>query len=57
MSQKVRHEVSPRYVVTLQPGPHIDAIKSLRAALKVLGRRFGLRCLKVDVYPAAHAVA
>jgi hypothetical protein len=32
----------------LRPGPRVDAIRALRAALKVLGRRFGLRAISVE---------
>jgi hypothetical protein len=35
------------YVVKLRPGPKVDAIRALRAALKVLGRRFGLRAISI----------
>ena len=35
------------YVVTLGPEPHcVDSNRPLRRALKVLLRRFGLRCVK-----------
>lgn len=35
------------YIIRLRPGPRIDAIRALRGALKVLGRRFGLRVIEV----------
>jgi len=37
----------PTYLVRLRPNPRIDAIRALRAALKVLLRRFGLRAIEV----------
>jgi hypothetical protein len=37
------------FVVTLRPLPHCaDPIKALRGALKVLLRRFGLRCVELS---------
>jgi hypothetical protein len=35
------------YVIRLRAAPKVDAIRALRAALKVLGRRFGLRAISV----------
>ena len=35
----------PRFVLTLQPLPGVDAIRSLRWALKGLLRRHGMRCV------------
>jgi hypothetical protein len=35
------------FVVRLRAGPKVDAIRALRAALKVLGRWFGLRAISV----------
>jgi hypothetical protein len=37
------------FVLRLQALPRVDAIKALRAALKSLLRRFGLRALSVEV--------
>ena len=37
----------PVFVLRLQPLPHVDAIKALRAAFKSLLRQFGLRVLSV----------
>jgi hypothetical protein len=37
-----------RFVLTLQPAPGTDAIRSLRWALKGLLRQHGLRC--IDLY-------
>jgi hypothetical protein len=34
-------------MLVLEPAPHIDAIKSLRVALKILGRRLGLKCTDI----------
>jgi hypothetical protein len=37
------------FIVKLRPLPYCtDPIKALRAALKTLLRRFGLRCIKVS---------
>jgi hypothetical protein len=35
------------YVIRLRPRPGVDPIKALRSALKILGRRFGLRAVEV----------
>jgi hypothetical protein len=35
------------FVLRLTPLPGVDAVKALRAALKVLLRRFGLRALSI----------
>ena len=35
----------PVYVIRLRAEPQVDGIRALRAALKVLGRRFGLKAL------------
>jgi hypothetical protein len=37
----------PRFVLTLQPLPGVDAIKALRALLKQARRRHGLRCTQI----------
>jgi hypothetical protein len=37
----------PIFVLRLRAGPKVDAIRALRAALKVLGRRFGLRAISI----------
>ena len=37
----------PIYIVRLRPLPGIDAERALRAALKVLLRRFGLQAVEV----------
>jgi hypothetical protein len=38
----------PTLVLHLRPEPRIDAIRALRAALKVLLRQFGLRCVAIE---------
>ena len=38
----------PIYVLHLQPAQGDDGIRMLRAALKVLMRRFRLRCISVE---------
>ena len=40
-------QLRPIYTVRLRPQPGIDPIRALRAALKVLLRRFGLRAIEV----------
>lgn len=35
------------YVITVTPLPGVDAVRMLRQALKVLLRRFGLRCIDI----------
>ena len=35
------------FVVRLRAAPKVDAIRALRAALKFLGRRFGLRAISI----------
>jgi hypothetical protein len=42
----------PTYKVILRAEPGVDAIRSLRLALKFLLRRFHLRCLSVEAVPA-----
>jgi hypothetical protein len=37
----------PTYVLRLRPEPDVDGIRALRAALKVLLRRFGLKAIEV----------
>jgi hypothetical protein len=39
----------PTFIVRLHPKPAIDPIRALRAALKVLGRRFGLTVISAVV--------
>jgi hypothetical protein len=36
---------TPIYLLRLRPGPGIDPVHALRAALKSLLRRYGLRCV------------
>ena len=35
------------FTIVLQAEPHIDAIRNLRIALKVLRRRYGLRAVTI----------
>jgi hypothetical protein len=37
----------PTYLIRLRPQPGIDSVRALRAALRVLGRRFGLQAIEV----------
>ena len=39
---------NPVYIVRLTPTPGTDGEKALRLVLKVLLRRFGLRCVSVE---------
>ena len=39
----------PIYIIRLRAQPDVDAIRALRNALKVLLRRFGLKCLSIEV--------
>ena len=41
------HVPRPVYMIRLRPEPHVDGIRALRATLKILGRRFGLKALEV----------
>jgi hypothetical protein len=36
------------FIVRLRAKPGTDGIKALRAALKLLGRRYGLRAVKIE---------
>jgi hypothetical protein len=45
----------PTFTLTLRPEPRVDGIRALRRGLKALLRIYGLRCLTIQVYPAAHA--
>jgi hypothetical protein len=38
----------PTYRITLRPGPNVDGVRTLRRALKTLGRRFGLTAISVE---------
>lgn len=46
----------PTFIVRLQPKPGVDAVRALRAALKVLLRRFGLKAIEVKQEEKGHAV-
>jgi hypothetical protein len=41
----------PTYIIKLRAAPKVDPIRALRAALKVLLRRFGLRAISVRAEP------
>jgi hypothetical protein len=45
---KVGRRQGSVFIVRLQARPGIDPIRALRAALKALGRRYGLRCVEVS---------
>jgi hypothetical protein len=38
----------PVFLVRLRPLPGVDAVRALRAALKTLLRKYGLRCESVE---------
>jgi hypothetical protein len=38
----------PTFVITLRAAPDVDAIRALRWALKLLLRKFGLRCVSIE---------
>jgi hypothetical protein len=40
------------YVVTLQPLPNVNGVRALRAGLKALLRRYGLRVTRVVPVPS-----
>jgi hypothetical protein len=39
------------FVVRLRAPPKVDAIRALRATLKVMGRRLGLRAISIQAEP------
>jgi hypothetical protein len=39
----------PVFLVRLRALPGVDAVRALRAALKVLLRRYGLQCVSVEI--------
>jgi hypothetical protein len=39
----------PIYIIRLRALPGVDAVQALRAALKTLLRRYGLKCLSIEV--------
>jgi hypothetical protein len=41
------------FLVRLRALPGVDGVRALRAALKTLLRRFGLKALSVEVEPAS----
>jgi hypothetical protein len=42
----------PVFLVRLRALPGVDGVKALKAALKSLLRKYGLKCLSVEVEPA-----
>jgi hypothetical protein len=50
MAAKSSGQQRPVYLITLRAPSDRDAIRLLRAALKTLGRRFGLQCLRVEEF-------
>jgi hypothetical protein len=47
MTAVVTADSRPTYVIRLRVKPGIDPTKALRSALKILGRRFGLRAVAI----------
>jgi hypothetical protein len=46
------HDTRPVYCVELRPEPGVDdAVRALRAALKLLLRRFGLKAIRIEERP------
>jgi hypothetical protein len=41
----------PKFMLTIEPLPHVDAIKSLRFVLKRLIRQYGFRCTDIREIP------
>jgi hypothetical protein len=41
----------PTFVIRLRAAPDVDAVRAVRASLKVALRRFGLRALSIDTEP------
>jgi hypothetical protein len=39
------------FVITFQPGPNVNGIRALSAALKALRRRYGLRVIAIRETP------
>jgi hypothetical protein len=46
MSSPAKHR--PTYTIRVRAEPGIDPIRSLRALLKVMLRKFGLRAISID---------
>jgi hypothetical protein len=42
----------PKFMLTIEPLPHVDAIKALRFVLKRLIRQYGFRCTDIREIPA-----
>lgn len=42
----------PIFLVRLRALPGVDAVRTLRAALKTLLRKYGLKCLSIEVETA-----
>jgi hypothetical protein len=42
----------PIYTIAFRPEPGVDAIRALRAILKIALRRFGMKALRVNEIPA-----
>lgn len=45
--------MAKRFLLTLSTADEANAVLRLRAALKVLWRRFGLRCVSAEEVPTA----
>lgn len=51
-SKEASRHTMPVFLVRLRALPGVDGVKALKAALKTLLRRYGLKCLSVEVEPA-----
>jgi hypothetical protein len=49
MAAKNHIDTANTFVIRVRPKPGVDPIRALRGVLKVLGRRFGLRAVTVEV--------
>ena len=49
--------VRPRFTLTIEASPDVDAIKALRFVLKKLLRQYGFRCLAVREVDGENAPA
>jgi hypothetical protein len=43
----------PIYALHLRPEPGVDAVRALRAVLKVMLRQFGMKCVSCEQIPSS----
>ena len=46
-ARRATTDTRPTYIIRLRAKPRVDAVRALRGALKILGRRFGLQAIEV----------